>query len=249
MRNPADRTQDRVEPFASNEGFRNSTVIRVALIDCLRFTRDCLIRAFRSLHPDLLMMPFLSAAECIQTSPDEFDIILFYSHENTAADAGALQKVKALRAAFPDLPVLILSDARGALQPRTIRNTLASGIQGFIPTQTAEATTVVAAIRFVRDGGTFVPPELLLAGQTDEADEDSASSPVARLTPRQLIVLSLLRQGKANKTIAHELGMTESTVKVHIRNIMRKMGATNRTQAVYMAELLGNPSGDPENGR
>jgi DNA-binding NarL/FixJ family response regulator len=51
-----------------------------------------------------------------------------------------------------------------------------------------------------------------------------------------MTVLSHLRQGKANKIIAYELGMTESTVKVHIRNIMRKMGATNRTQAVYKSQ-------------
>jgi DNA-binding NarL/FixJ family response regulator len=58
------------------------------------------------------------------------------------------------------------------------------------------------------------------------------------LTSRQINVLARLRQGKANKIIAHELQMSESTVKVHVRNIMRKMGATNRTQAVYNARQL-----------
>ena len=50
-------------------------------------------------------------------------------------------------------------------------------------------------------------------------------------------VLSQLQRGKANKIIAFDLGMSESTVKVHIRNIMRKMGATNRTQVVYKATM------------
>jgi DNA-binding NarL/FixJ family response regulator len=53
-----------------------------------------------------------------------------------------------------------------------------------------------------------------------------------------MTVLSLLRLGKANKIIAYELGMSESTVKVHVRNIMRRMGATNRTQAVYKSQQL-----------
>ena len=57
-----------------------------------------------------------------------------------------------------------------------------------------------------------------------------------------MAVLAQLRQGKANKLIAHELSMSESTVKVHVRNIMRKMGATNRTQAVYKAQQLSNHS-------
>ena len=60
------------------------------------------------------------------------------------------------------------------------------------------------------------------------------------MTPRQTTVLSLLQQGKANKIIAYELGMSESTVKVHIRNIMRKMGATNRTQAIYKLQQLSH---------
>lgn len=58
------------------------------------------------------------------------------------------------------------------------------------------------------------------------------------MSPRQRDVFSHLRQGKANKVIAYELGVSESTVKVHIRNIMRKIGATNRTQAVYKAQAL-----------
>ncbi len=53
-----------------------------------------------------------------------------------------------------------------------------------------------------------------------------------------MAVLSHLQQGKANKIIAHELSMSESTVKVHVRNIMRKVGATNRTQAAYKARQM-----------
>ena len=58
------------------------------------------------------------------------------------------------------------------------------------------------------------------------------------LTSRQMVVLAHLQRGSANKIIAHELDMSESTVKVHVRNIMRKVGATNRTQAVYKAQKL-----------
>ena len=57
-------------------------------------------------------------------------------------------------------------------------------------------------------------------------------------------MLAQLQQGKANKIIAHELGMSESTAKVHIRNIMRKMGATNRTQAAFNALKFCADRGD-----
>ncbi|MCB8878413.1 response regulator transcription factor [Acidisoma silvae] len=55
------------------------------------------------------------------------------------------------------------------------------------------------------------------------------------LTRRQSEVFACIKQGKPNKTIAYELGMSESTVKVHVRNIMQNLGATNRTHAVFVA--------------
>jgi DNA-binding NarL/FixJ family response regulator len=62
---------------------------------------------------------------------------------------------------------------------------------------------------------------------------DGNGNPIA-FSPRQLQVLERLRQGKQNKIIAYELGMCESTVKVHIRHIMRKLNARNRTQVVLL---------------
>jgi DNA-binding NarL/FixJ family response regulator len=214
--------------------------IHVALVDSLRFTRECLIRAFGALHPDLVMTPFSSVTKCIQTAPDRCDLILHYSHEPVPTDTGTFQEIKALRAAFPSVPVLVVSDARSAQQPKMVRAALASGAQGIVPSLTTEVAAVFTAIQFVKDGGTFLPRELLLA-EGEEQPYRPASSIEARFTPRQLVVLSLLRQGKANKAIAYELGMKENTVKVHIHNIMRKMGATSRTHAVYLAELIGDP--------
>ena len=57
-------------------------------------------------------------------------------------------------------------------------------------------------------------------------------------TPRQLEVLQFLQQGKSNKIIAHKLGMQECTVKTHIREIMTKLKATNRTHAVFLLHQL-----------
>ena len=57
-------------------------------------------------------------------------------------------------------------------------------------------------------------------------------------TRRQSQILDCLRRGMANKLIAYELNMCESTVKVHVRNIMKKLKATNRTQVAYMTRGL-----------
>jgi DNA-binding NarL/FixJ family response regulator len=98
----------------------------------------------------------------------------------------------------------------------------------------------MAAIRFVKAGGTFAPLDQLLTNRPDRGPAPPEITPRNSLTSRQMAVLSLLQQGKANKIIAYELAMSESTVKVHVRNIMRKMGATNRTQVAYKAQKLWN---------
>jgi DNA-binding NarL/FixJ family response regulator len=66
---------------------------------------------------------------------------------------------------------------------------------------------------------------------------------IDRFSPRQSQILDCLRRGMANKLIAYELNMCESTVKVHIRNIMKKLNATNRTQVAYMTRAFFENAG------
>lgn len=212
--------------------------IRIALIDGVQFSQDCLVRAFNAIHPDLLITPFDSVAACLRTDRTDIDLVLYCSHDDGLSEHRTLQHVADLRQKFAPTPVVVLSDAQAALQPRSIRNALKSGARGFIPTLNTQVPAVLAALRFIKDGGTFAPLDLLLPGKAAHATSKAEAVPTDDLTPRQKAVLSHLKQGKANKLIAYELGMTESTVKVHIRNIMRKMGATNRTQAVYKSQLL-----------
>lgn len=211
--------------------------IVVALIDCVQFSRDCLIQALRVQSPELSLVPFKTVRECIDDAPAELRMILYYAHQDSSLQAAVLQNVNELRQAFAGTPIVVLSDASVALQPSNIRAAMSSGAQGYIPTANTAMPAAIAAIRLVRDGGTIAPVDVLLAKQT-RARDPSSEEPESRLTPRQMMVLTHLRQGKANKIIAYELGMSESTVKVHVRNIMRRMGATNRTQAVYKSQQV-----------
>jgi DNA-binding NarL/FixJ family response regulator len=98
---------------------------------------------------------------------------------------------------------------------------------------------VVSAISLVGSGGTFVPRDFLFMDRQPAPTAIARpSSEVGRLTQREVAVLALMKHGKPNKIIAHELGMSASTVKVHVRHIMRKMGAANRTQAALNADKL-----------
>ena len=73
-----------------------------------------------------------------------------------------------------------------------------------------------------------------LCGDQPEGERQRRSD----LTPRELSVIDLLREGKPNKLIAARLDMQESTVKVHVRNILKKLNATNRTHAAFVANRL-----------
>ncbi len=92
-----------------------------------------------------------------------------------------------------------------------------------------------------------MPIDILFSDKSDYDQPLDHEVISAGLTSRQVAVLAHLRQGKPNKIIAHDLRMSESTVKVHIRNIMRKMGATNRTQAVYKARQFYDVREDARN--
>lgn len=132
-----------------------------------------------------------------------------------------------VRQTFPSAPIVVVSDfGRYDLVSEAFR----CGARGFIPTVTSVAI-FEQALRTVLAGGEYVPASVL-ENSPSGGGEWPPPHGGAHFTPRQREVLSLLREGLPNKMIAYRLDMRESTVKVHLRQIMRKMNATNRTQVV-----------------
>jgi DNA-binding NarL/FixJ family response regulator len=125
------------------------------------------------------------------------------------------------------VPVVAQSNDRPGYQ---VLELLKMGMRGFIPTSVS-TEVAVQALRLVCAGGTFVPSSCLqsLADQAQGASDSGGF-----LTGRQLQVVEAIRQGKPNKIIAYELNMCESTVKVHVRAIMKKLKARNRTEVAYL---------------
>lgn len=212
--------------------------LTVALIDGYRLSRECLATTLEGQNRQLSVVAFKSVEDCIAEISSQFDLVIYYPHGEDAVEAAVSQHIAAIQQVAAAMPVIVLSDVEEAHQTRTIRGMLNSGAHGFIPTRSTSMSITLAAIRFVKAGGTFAPLDLLLTNRPErETPVDVETRPNA-LTARQMAVLAHLQQGKANKIIAHELKMSESTVKVHVRNIMRKMGATNRTQAAYKAQQM-----------
>ena len=138
-----------------------------------------------------------------------------------------------LRSLHPQLPIVIVSAHE---EPSIMRRALDHGAMGFIP-KSADAGVLGRALAQVLQGDRWAPPAALAAPAADAAERDAAQR-VAGLTPQQFRVLQMLGAGLLNKQIAFELGVSEATIKAHMTAILRKLGASNRTQAVLVAGKL-----------
>ena len=128
------------------------------------------------------------------------------------------------------IPVVVVADSD---QPAEILAALECGAKGYIPTS-VKLRVAVEAIGLARAGGIFVPASSLLALRDIIHASANRPRPLSGLfTSKEATVVEALRKGKPNKIIAYELNLCESTVKVHIRNIMKKLKATNRTEVAY----------------
>jgi DNA-binding NarL/FixJ family response regulator len=137
-----------------------------------------------------------------------------------------------LRSEYPAVPVVVVS---GYEETALIQRVLQFGARGFIP-KSASLETMGEAVLVALSGKIWTPPE---APKSAEAGNDAmVAQKVASLSPQQLRVLLMLADGRLNKQIAHELTITEATVKAHMTVILRKLGLVRRTQAAVLAQRL-----------
>lgn len=157
------------------------------------------------------------------------------------------QHVAKLRTQAPALPVIVLS---GSEDVELMRSLIDLGVLGFIP-KAYSPDVMLSAIRLVLAGGIYIPPLLLANAQAQgwqptEAAPAAAAGDQARsidglrnlLTERQIDVMRLLSQGKPNKLIARDLGISEGTVKIHLAAIFRALNVRNRVEAVVASRKL-----------
>jgi DNA-binding NarL/FixJ family response regulator len=155
--------------------------------------------------------------------------------------AEVIPDISKLASEFHPVPVVVLSDSDDIAQ---ILRILESGARGYIPTSVG-VEVCIEAIGLAVAGGIFVPASSILAVRHLIGTGKQEPAPLAGMfTLRQAEVVQALRKGKANKIIAYELNLRESTVKVHIRNIMKKLKATNRTEVAYkLNDLFSGDAG------
>ena len=141
-----------------------------------------------------------------------------------------LQNIEKLQSLTNAPRIVVISASEDVEQ---IKKIIKTGITGYIPRQT-DLSIFKQAITDILKGGTYIPKGL----QDIESDfTDKVTG--KKLTNRQSQVLDLIAQGKSNKQIAYEMGVSEATVKLHINALLRSLKVTNRTQAVITAQKIG----------
>jgi DNA-binding NarL/FixJ family response regulator len=145
------------------------------------------------------------------------------------------RSLQALRRDFPSVPILVVSAIE---EPQVMRQTMELGVAGFLP-KSSPFAAITDAVRAVLAGELWFP-EL---GTTLEEPRELPAR-IADLTPQQRRVLELVCQGRHNKEIAVDLGVTEATIKAHVTQILQKLGVRSRTQAALLARQLDRPRDD-----
>ena len=190
------------------------------------------------------------------------EMLVYNAGSGSIADSDNMQRIKVLRALAPDVPLVIFSERESREE---IISALNVGAQGIVNAGTDEELAL-QAFSLILNGGSYFPsamrprrsyaaqrhpavdgnPALSCGTRDGNGGEEDSADPGPRnrnLTARQNAVLELLSRGESNKAIARRLGLREGTVKVHVRQILRKFGLMNRTQvaAVCATGPIRNP--------
>lgn len=226
--------------------------ISIMLIDVRPLTRHCIASLLRGAERGLRVYELAGPNDAVLAAPElpGVDLILLNLGSNRVTEDPSISALDLIRTMIPDVPIIVLShhaDATHAL------NAIRLGARGHIPI-TSSLALMLAALRLVLAGGIYVAPLEANPTRADDAGPRhltlptiptgaTAGAPSRRmrneLTNREGEVLRLLRQGKANKVIAYELNMSENTVKVHVRRLMRKLNVMNRTEAAFASHMHG----------
>ncbi len=212
---------------------KNNVKYVTILIDKRAFVRDCL---------SLSVQPGRRGGGCVafgtvalwKNSPvsESTSVVVLWANQ-VASTSELNQQLLELRQVSLDVPVIVMSDQ---MSLATLNDLVAKGVQAIVPT-TLSLDIILRAIHLVRAGGSFIPMECLSSVSVDKI-ASQPEKPVDLFSPRQLTVIKEMRKGLPNKVIAYQLGMCESTVKVHVRSIMKKLKAKNRTEVAFITQKL-----------
>ena len=204
----------------------NETVrIRVLSVDDHPLVREG-IAALINDQPDMRMAAQgASGKEAIQRFRDhQPDVVLM---DVRLPDMSGIDAMITIRSEFPDARIIIVTSSEGDTE---MQRALEGGARGYM-LKSMPPKDLLDAIRKVHAGKKAIPPEIAARLANHYSDET--------LTEREIEILQQIAEGNRNRDIADKLFISEGTVKVHIKHIMGKLGANDRTQAITIAVRRG----------
>jgi DNA-binding NarL/FixJ family response regulator len=215
------------------------TQLTVALIARRTLRAQCLARF---LELSGLKIRIVALENIRKSPPDQvgaLDLAIIDTGEQTCRHPDIRTSFACLHEALPSVPIVVVSDREDW---SAVMAALNLGARAYFPSS-LDPEILIETLRFIQKGGTFIPIEVLINTPAHRKRPEGAEDRRAEmhgLTPSEQRVLDLLKEGKANKVIARELDIEETTVKVHVRRIMKKLHAANRTQAALAAQQMAD---------
>jgi DNA-binding NarL/FixJ family response regulator len=215
-------------------GPSNGKILDIAILDDRTFNRDCLGRSLLALEPALRLTYLAHVDEFGQVHVEQagWPRVVLINMNSLHAINLVIPEISRIKSLAPETMVIVLSETE---RVGDVLLLFEAGASGYIP-PSVELEVAVKALQLVAAGGMYVPA-CILSGYGDYGDSTKQQENWpngGKFSSKQLAVMNALRQGKANKIIAYELNMSESTVKVHVRNVMKKLQARNRTEAALI---------------
>jgi DNA-binding NarL/FixJ family response regulator len=208
--------------------------VRILIVDDHELFRKGLRHLLDRFDAELEILEAADCDQAITLAGEPFDLVLLDLHMPGMTGLEALQR---MRPAFESSPIVVLS---GEDDPRQVRRAIDAGAAGFIP-KSSTPDVLRSALRLVLADEVYLPA-VALKGIAEDGGDTAPMTPGRigeALSGRQVDVLRKAVQGKANKVIARELGISEGTVKAHLSAAFRALGVHNRTEAVYAAARCG----------
>lgn len=195
------------------------------------------------------------AARQLKDQPDAFDMLIVQLVDS--CEARFFERVSQLKQVAGKRPVVLL--AWPVMEASFVAGSFETGVDGYLESSMSQEG-LRQALDQVADGKKLFPPRMPTvgedgrivpaAGRANGLNGLGNTLPMTNLSAREVEILRHLAGGRANKVIANELGITEATVKVHVKGVLRKIGAANRTQAAIWAlhnglrPIYGRPEGN-----
>lgn len=207
--------------------------MNILLIDDHTLFRTGIATMLRNLEPKTVVEGFSSCEAAVNQTgnPNDIDLVLLDYH---IPPTEAPENIRVVRTAFPNAKLVLISGEEDATK---IIRAIDDGASGFIP-KSSEPQVLIAALRLVLSGGVYLPELVLRAQSAGIRKAAKNTSSMDHLTKRQQEVLAGAVDGKSNKLIARELGLSEGTIKAHLSSAYRALGVQKRSEAVIIASQL-----------